>query len=103
MWTPEPFPQFVLDLSCGRILLVVGRDKFVAAKDLQNPVILALLQGEKSASKLFSFRLGRIFASHRNIIDIRFRSIENPDTLGGQLPTADQEVANGFIDGSGVN
>ncbi len=74
--------QFVRDLSCDCVFLVIGYDEFVGAEDPQHRIIYALLQGQKSVDKPFSRRIGHMFASHVHVIEIGLRGIENAD-FGG--------------------
>ncbi len=44
--------QFVRDLSCDCVFLVIGYDEFVGAEDPQHTIIYALLQGRRARTNL---------------------------------------------------
>src|SRR5215472_3212493 len=92
--------QFFRNLADCAVVFVVGADKALAAQNLQDIIVPAFLHADEGLNKpLPLFRRG-FFSSHPNVIDKRFRRVEDTHFCLIEFTFSDHGVVNRFIEGA---
>src|SRR5262249_26323145 len=94
--------QFFRNLSDRAVPFVVRANKALAAQNLQDLIVPACLQADEGLNELFPLFRRRVFSCHPNVIDKRFRRVEDAHLCLIEFTFSDHGVVNRFIEGAGV-